>query len=67
MQFVPDVEGKAFQNVEEGENQSLLTELHEFCLVDAGTVIKRLLNSQHKYAHEKNVTLAICYYQHDLL
>jgi hypothetical protein len=53
--------------VEEGENQSLLTELHEFCLVDAGTVIKRLLNSQHKYAHEKNVTLAICYYQHDLL
>jgi hypothetical protein len=67
MHFVPDAEGKAFQIVEEGKNQTLLIELHEFCLVDAGTAIERLLNSQHKYAHEKKVTLAICYYQHGLL
>jgi hypothetical protein len=49
MHFVPDAEGsEAFQIVEEGKNQSLLTELHEFCFVDAGTAIERLLNNQHK-------------------
>jgi hypothetical protein len=49
MHFVHDAEGsEAFQIVEEGKNQSLSTELHEFCLVDAGIAIERLLNSQHK-------------------